>query len=106
MIIHVSILCHYVLVESAVLHINPFACRGVVIFSISTSFSVLECFFCQFLSTFTNYLHFSYVKLLFLAFCGEFRVALLVSVAIFVAYLCEFLLAFAVCACGICCSGF
>ena len=95
MIIHVSILCHYVLVESAVLHINPFACRGAVIFSISTSFSVLECFFCQFLSTFTNYLHFSYVKLLFLAFCGEFRVALLVSVAIFVAYLCEFLLAFA-----------
>ena len=82
MIIHVSILCHYVLVEPAVLHINPFACRGVVIFSISTSFSVLECFFCQFLSTFTNYLHFSYVKLLFLAFCGEFRVALLVSVAI------------------------
>ena len=83
MIVHISILCHYILVESAVLHINPFACRGVVIFSISTSFSVvLECFFCQFLSTFTNYLHFSYVKLLFLAFYGEFRLALLVSVAI------------------------
>lgn len=78
--------------------------KVLMIFDFNHNFSLLECFFWQFLRSFTNYLRF---KLLSVAVCGGFLLAQLLSVAICWSFRREFLLAlllFVIVCCN-CCVG-